>query len=137
MKEVGCEEKLWDLVCSFVYSFEISGGIGMGARIEGNVADALGLDLGLSYDLVHFSLDKNGFRTRQKSWTGIEATTLWYAAGYTESSYRDFSTSEWVVEPASEAITLLSGAGYIFGGGSFSIAFDLNSFLADIDRILF
>ena len=117
---------------SIFQNLEMSCSIGLGLRFGGTILEVLGIDAGISYDLLHVSANHQGFTAEEKFWEGCDATFLWYNISFSDSLHRAFPHGKWEEEPESNTIDLFSASGYLFGGGSLAISFNLNAFMAEI-----
>ena len=129
--------KVYQIAEAFVSNVEASVGFGMGLRGSMTVLEWIGLDLGISYDLVSVTLSDGRIYVDQRFWQGLEVDLITIKIDESESGKRAFGSSTWETIPPSDAIDILSGSVYLYAGGSYSISLRANSLFAELDEILF
>jgi hypothetical protein len=138
--ELTLNAKIKNTGMSVLKNLEASFGVGMGFFGETTVLDLIGVGIGFYVTNQSILYQDGAWNFGQESYAGVSATLLFLEMGAAESGFRpngeEWQQESWtILNNTQEAITILSASAYAGIGGSFSIGFDLNSFLRNLDII--
>jgi hypothetical protein len=129
--------KIKQSVQATINNIVVDVGIGLGLFGGFDITEYATIDAGIHYDLIHCTYHYGELDVYQLYCQGIEASMFNVTAGDSETMTRSFFNhpAQWAEDTSHDILPVFGISGYLGGGGTFAIGFDIITFLDDVDRI--
>ena len=129
------ENTLYEVGDAIYNNFEFSFGLGLGMFVGVEIEEFISVEAGLYYDVFHVEYSDGEWETCEYAYEGIYAEVPFVPIiDESTEQYRSAKSDGWVTKSSHPTLRLGTGV-YLFGGGSFSVGFDIIQLCEDICKI--